>query len=65
MPKMKTKKSVLKRFKVTARGKIRRHKAGLGHLLAKKRPKRKRRLKRATTVADADKRRIEALMAKH
>ncbi len=65
MPKVKNKKAVLKRFKLTGRGKIRRRKAGLGHLLSKKRPKRKRRLKRASLVSDADMRRIETLIGKH
>ena len=37
MPKMKTKKSLLKRLKITARGKIlRRHQLGAGHLKRKK-----------------------------
>lgn len=37
MPKMKTKKSLLKRLKITAKGKIlRRHQLGAGHLKRKK-----------------------------
>ncbi len=37
MPKMKTKKSILKRLKITSRGKLlRRHQLGAGHLKRKK-----------------------------
>ena len=44
MPKLKTKKSVLKRFKKTVNGKFVRKKACRGHLLEKKSAKRKRSL---------------------
>ncbi|HUO57401.1 MAG TPA: 50S ribosomal protein L35 [bacterium] len=43
----KTKKSILKRFKITGTGKVMVKKiSGRGHLLAHKSPKRKRQLKR-------------------
>lgn len=51
MPKMKTHKGAKKRFTVTASGKIRRLKANKSHILTKKDAKRKRRLRRATTVS--------------
>ncbi|MCD6304632.1 MAG: 50S ribosomal protein L35 [Planctomycetes bacterium] len=51
MPKMKTNKSVAKRIKVTAGGKLLRHKAGAGHLKSRKSPKRLRGLRRATSVS--------------
>jgi len=51
MPKMKTHKGAKKRFSVTASGKVRRLKANKSHILTKKAPKRKRNLRRATTVA--------------
>ena len=50
MPKMKTKKSVAKRIKVTASGKLKRNKAFTSHILTKKSPKRKRNLRKATLV---------------
>jgi large subunit ribosomal protein L35 len=50
MPKMKTHKGAKKRFSVTATGKIRRLKAGKSHILTKKSSKRKRNLRRPTTV---------------
>jgi len=50
MPKMKTNKAVAKRVKVTARGKLLRHRAGAGHLKSRKSPKRLRRLRKTTQV---------------
>jgi large subunit ribosomal protein L35 len=44
--KLKRSKSVAKRMKVTARGKIRRFKANRGHLMTSKNAKRRRRLRR-------------------
>jgi large subunit ribosomal protein L35 len=49
--KMKTHKGAKKRFRLTASGKVRRLKAYKSHILTKKSPKRKRNLRRATTVA--------------
>ncbi|GAC1516707.1 MAG: 50S ribosomal protein L35 [Gemmatimonadaceae bacterium] len=49
--KMKTHKGAKKRFKVTATGKVRRMKAYKSHILTKKTAKRKRNLRRPTTIA--------------
>ena len=54
MPKMKTKKSAAKRFKVTGTGKLKRNKAFKSHILTKKTTKRKRNLRQATTVDHAN-----------
>ena len=51
MPKMKTNKSVAKRVKLTARGKLLRHRAGAGHLKSRKSNKRLRKLRKACLVA--------------
>ena len=51
MPKMKTHKGAKKRFTVTATGKVRRLKAFKSHILTKKSSKRKRNLRRPTTIA--------------
>ena len=51
MPKMKTHKGAKKRFSVTGTGKVRRLRAFKSHILTKKTPKRKRRLRQSTTVA--------------
>ena len=50
MPKMKTHKGASKRFKVTGSGKVRRYKAYKSHILTKKTPKRKRRLRQPGLV---------------
>ena len=62
MPKQKTKRAAMKRFKLTATGKVRRHRAFKSHILTKKHPKRKRRLRQATLVSAADERRIKRLL---
>lgn len=50
MPKLKTKKSALKRFKKTVNGKFIRKKACKGHILEKKSSKRKRNLSQKAVV---------------
>ncbi|MCX8083007.1 MAG: 50S ribosomal protein L35 [bacterium] len=52
MPKLKTKKSVAKRFKITGTGKVMHYGAGGSHLLSKKSSKRKRRLKRHSELTN-------------
>ena len=59
MPKMKTRRSVAKRFKRTGSGKLKRHHAFRSHILEKKSPKRKRNLRKSTLVAKADTKRVE------
>ena len=54
MPKMKTKSSAKKRFKVTGSGKIKRKHAFKSHILTKKSTKRKRNLTKATLVSKSD-----------
>ena len=51
MPKMKSHRGARKRFSVTGSGKVKRNKAYKSHILTKKTSKRKRNLRRATTVA--------------
>ncbi len=51
MPKMKTNKAVAKRVKVTARGKLMRHRPGAGHLKSRKSPKRLRRMRTRAAVS--------------
>lgn len=46
--KLKTKRAAAKRFKVTGTGKLKRMRANKSHILTKKSPKRKRRLRTAT-----------------
>ncbi len=56
--KMKTKKAVAKRIRVTATGHLKYKRAGMRHLLAHKRAKRKRQLLRPQFVAAADRDKI-------
>lgn len=50
MPKMKTRKAVAARFKVTATGKLKYSQPGKRHILTKKTSKRKRQLRRPSTL---------------
>jgi len=56
MPKLKTRKSVAKRVKITKKKKALRSKAGRRHLLSCKTKKRKRKLRRKGKVSEGDKR---------
>jgi large subunit ribosomal protein L35 len=61
MPKLKTHKGLAKRVKITASGKIKHKRAGMGHLMSGKSAKRRRRLNSPTTLirVNANKARIE------
>jgi len=54
VPKMKTVSGAKKRFRRSASGKIMHYPAGKSHILTKKNRKRKRRLRKATTVHSAN-----------
>ncbi len=62
MPKMKTKRAAAKRLKRTGSGKLKRHRGWKRHLLEAKSPKRKRRLRKPTTVGKADQPRLDRLV---
>jgi large subunit ribosomal protein L35 len=64
MPKMKTKRAAAKRFKRTGTGKVKRHHNFKDHILTKKSPKRKRKLRKAGLIAKADLGRIARAMPK-
>jgi len=53
MPKLKNKKGVAKRFRLTKSGKIKYAPCGKSHLLSSKKTKRIRRLRRSSTIAGA------------
>lgn len=59
MPKLKTKKSLTKRVKITKKKKVVRSKAGRRHLLSSKTRKRKRSLRRKTLMPDTVKKLIK------
>ena len=58
MPKIKTKSSVKKRFKLTSRGKIKRSGAFTRHMMRNKPKSMKRKARGMTTAAQADAKRI-------
>jgi large subunit ribosomal protein L35 len=62
MPKMKTKSSAAKRFRVTATGRVRRAKSGLSHGMISKNRKRCRRLRKNDMVDSTMQRRIKLLL---
>ena len=62
MPKMKTKKSAAKRFRVRASGSIKRGQAFKRHILTKKTTKNKRHLRGAVQVHESDVHSVRAMM---
>ncbi len=62
MPKQKTKRAAMKRFKITGSGKIKRGQANKRHILTKKSTKRKNQLGKAALVSSADYRRTIKLL---
>jgi large subunit ribosomal protein L35 len=64
MPKMKTHSGAKKRFRKTAKGKLRGRHAMTSHILEKKSARRKRRLGRPAVIAKADEKRVRELLHK-
>ncbi len=62
MPKMKTHRGAAKRFKLTGSGKIARKKAYRSHILEKKSPKRKRKLREDTLVSKANEKQVSRML---
>ena len=62
MPKMKTSKTAMKRFKKTGSGKLKRFHANHSHILTKKSRKRKNKLKKVAYVSSADFPRVSRLL---
>ena len=62
MPKMKTHRGAAKRFKKTGSGKIVRSKSNKQHILTKKSPKRKRRLRKSAIVSAVDAKRLKQML---
>jgi large subunit ribosomal protein L35 len=60
--KLKTKRAAAKRFKLTASGKIKRHKAFKRHILTKKGPGRRRGLRKSVLVSDADVEQVKRML---
>ncbi len=62
MPKMKTKKALAKRVKVTGTGKLKRGHAYVSHFAANKTHKQKVHLRKSSTVSASDMKRIKQLL---
>jgi large subunit ribosomal protein L35 len=62
MPKIKTKKGALKRFKRTGGGRLLRSRAFASHILTKKSSKRKRRLRKYALLDKTDTKRVARLL---
>ena len=62
MPKMKTKSSAKKRFKLTGTGKVKRKHAFKNHILTKKETKQKRNLRSMSVVNKADEKNIKEML---
>jgi large subunit ribosomal protein L35 len=62
MPKMKTHSGAKKRFRKTAKGKLRGRRAYSSHILVKKSQKRKRQMRRPVEIAKPDEKRIRTLL---
>ena len=62
MPKVKTKSSAKKRFKLTGTGKIKRKHAFKSHILTKKETKQKRNLTRTGLVDKADEKNVKRML---
>jgi large subunit ribosomal protein L35 len=62
VPKIKSNRAAMKRFKVTASGKVKRSRGFKSHLLSSKGKKRKRRLRQSTMVSAAETKNIRKLI---
>ncbi len=62
MPKMKTHSGAKKRFKLTAKGKVRGRHSFTSHILEKKSPKRKRRHGQPAVISKHDEKQVKTLL---
>jgi large subunit ribosomal protein L35 len=62
VPKIKSNRAAMKRFKVTGSGKVKRSRGFKSHLLSSKGKKRKRRLRQSTLVSAAETKNIRKLI---
>ena len=65
MPKLKTHRGAAKRFRKTAKGKIKRSHAFTSHILTKKSSKRKRKLDQEDLVHKSDRARVRDMLPFH
>ncbi len=65
MPKQKTHKGVRKRFRLTAKGKVKHRQAGTSHLASRKSHKRKRNLRGTGVLSEVEASRIHQALGKY
>jgi large subunit ribosomal protein L35 len=65
MPKMKTHKGTKKRFRLTAKGKVKHRPAGTSHLASRMSQKRKRNLRGGKVADDVESAKIRIVLGKH
>lgn len=65
MPKQKTHKGVKKRFRLTAKGKVKHRQAGTSHLASRKSQKRKRNLRGTGVLSEVEADRIHKALGKY
>ena len=63
MPKMKSNRAAMKRFRRTGTGKVRRQQAFHGNIFTKKSPKRKRNLRKTAILHHSDESRVKRMLA--
>jgi len=63
MPKMKSNRAAMKRFRKTGTGKVRCYKAYASHILTKKTAKRKRHLRKPGIIGPSDERRVQMMLS--
>ena len=62
MPKMKTRRSAAKRFKLTGTGRIRRNKANHSHMLIRRSKSAKRKMRNAGLVSNSEEKRVRKML---
>ena len=62
MPKMKTRRALRKRFRITASGKVKRARGNRSHLLTRRSANRMRRLRRPALVDQSEEQRVKRLL---
>jgi len=63
MPKIRTNRGAMKRFKLTGQKKIKRKKACASHILTKKTSKRKRNLRKSSLVSPSQTKRVKRMIS--
>jgi large subunit ribosomal protein L35 len=63
MPKIRSNRGAMKRFKLTGKKKVKRNKAYASHILTKKTSKRKRNLRKSDLVSSADENRVKRMIS--